>query len=705
MTSGNSLWVRTKENARRRRWLWIGNCFVFFMWMPIRFLAMCSSLQRDYGTNAGDIFIDSARNLLMSNIGFGNVSSLTSYSVMYSSFTTLLLIMLSAVIAAMEGYSYLYDRRKVDRFHSEPVSCRIRFFSIYLNGFKNFALPYLCSVLLSVLIGGYYHLLTGKMIGYFVGITVFTMLFFLAVYHMAILAVVLTGNYIAGVCGILAFLGIEWAIRSLVYRYCLAYYHTFSSYSRDEIMSPVFSVATIFLQGLRKFAVNGEKTVTALLRQMGSSVGGMLLLVVIALALAYLAYRNRPAEAAGHSMAFGFLKPLVKITAMVLAGLTLGWILSDLSGKSNYIVGIGFFMGVLLAHCIVGIILEQRLSAVFHNLWQLGLGIVISGLIFSVFAFDLTRFDDRVPKAADIDTVAIALSAQQNDSSSYYGDFIKVMVKRMYLKDTEAALQFAAADYFHQTGDNELLDYNNQYDVTTVLYRMKNGKEYYRTYYIDMAAQSDMMDRLLENEDYKKAVFRIYDEDYMVGYDRKQCYFEDVFGTKTLREEEIADLIECLKQDYTSYSYTNLRDEVEIGQISFNASDKNYIDQMSDSYAVYPFCKKTLAYLEQKGYYESGRTLLDEVKRVEITYYVDDDYMNVKTENYDDRAEIEEIISSCQLSNFGTWWKEQNDYISDVYVSTYTSDGNIQSFRVLKAKGIPDFVQKDLGYEAGTQKE
>ena len=207
----------------------------------------------------------------------------------------------------------------------------------------------------------------------------------------------------------------------------------------------------------------------------------------------------------------------------------------------------------------------------------------------------------------------------------------------MYLKDTEAALQFAAADYFHQTGDNELLDYNNQYDVTTVLYRMKNGKEYYRTYYIDMAAQSDMMDRLLENEDYKKAVFRIYDEDYMVGYDRKQCYFEDVFGPKTLREEEIADLIECLKQDYTSYSYTNLRDEVEIGQISFNASDKNYIDQMSDSYAVYPFCKKTLAYLEQKGYYESDRTLLDEVKRVEITHYADDDYMNVKTENYDDK--------------------------------------------------------------------
>ena len=41
--------------------------------------------------------------------------------------------------------------------------------------------------------------------------------------------------------------------------------------------------------------------------------------------------------------------------------------------------------------------------------------------------------------------------------SSYYGDFIKVMVKRMYLKDTEAAPQFAAADYFHQTGDNELL--------------------------------------------------------------------------------------------------------------------------------------------------------------------------------------------------------------------------------------------------------
>ncbi len=79
--------------------------------------------------------------------------------------------------------------------------------------------------------------------------------------------------------------------------------------------------------------------------------------------------------------------------------------------------------------------------------------------------------------------------------------------------------------------------------------------------------------------------------------------------------------------------------------------------------------------------------------------------MNVKMENYDDRAEIEAIINNCQLSNFGTWWKEQNDYMSDIYVSTYTGDGNIQSFRVLKAKGLPDFVQKDLEYEESTQEK
>ena len=107
---------------------------------------LCAPPAKRLRNECGDIFIDSARNLLMSNIGFGNVSSLTSYSVMYSSFTTLLLIMLSAVIAAMEGYSYLYDRRKVDRFHSEPVRRRIRFFSIYLNGFKNFAHCLTCAV-------------------------------------------------------------------------------------------------------------------------------------------------------------------------------------------------------------------------------------------------------------------------------------------------------------------------------------------------------------------------------------------------------------------------------------------------------------------------------------------------------------------------------------------------------------------------------
>ena len=704
MTSGNSLWVRTKENARCRRWLWIGNSFVFLLWLPIRFLAMCSSLQQDYGTNAGTVFTDSVRSLLISNIGFGNVTSLNSYSLLYSGFTTLLLIILSAIVTALEGYCYLYDRRKVDRFHSEPVSSRVRFFSIYLNGFKNFALPYICSVLLTILIGRYYHVMTWDLFAYFIALIVVVMLFFLAIYHMAILAITLTGNYITGVCGILAFLGIEWVVRNLVYRYCLAYYHTFSQYSRDEIMSPVLSVATVFLQGLRE-AAGGERTLSSLLRLMGGNIFWMVVLSVIALVLAYLAYHNRPAEAAGHSMAFGFLKPLVKIVAMVLAGLTLGWILSDLSGKSIYIVGIGIFFGVLLAHCIVSIILEQRLTAVFHHLWQLGFSIVLSGLIFSVFAFDLTGFDDRVPKETDIDTVAIMLTAQQNDSAAYYGDYIKMMVKRMYLKDTDVALQFAAADYYHQTGEDELLDYNNQYDATTVLYRMKNGKEYYRTYYVDMAAQRDMMDRLLDNEDYRNAVFKIYDSDYMAGYERKQGYFEDVFGTKSLREEELTGLIDCLKQDYEAYSYDKLCDEIQIGQVTFNAYNRDYADQLSDSYAVYPFCEKTLAYLTEKGYYDPDRSLSDEINHIEITYYVDDDFMNARTKSYGDVADCKEILKYCELTNFGFWWKEQNDYIENVYISSFTGDGNIQSFRFLKTEGMPDFVKEDLEYEEKAAEE
>ena len=119
---------------------------------------------------------------------------------------------------------------------------------------------------------------------------------------------------------------------------------------------------------------------------MGSSVGGMLLLAVIALALAYLAYRNRPAEATGHSMAFGFLKPLVKITAMVLAGLTLGWIFIGSFRKIKLYCRDWYFYGRTALPIVLSVSYwNSGLSAVFHNLWRLGLGIVISGLIFSVF--------------------------------------------------------------------------------------------------------------------------------------------------------------------------------------------------------------------------------------------------------------------------------------------------------------------------------
>ena len=43
------------------------------------------------------------------------------------------IVFLGAVIG-MQGFSYLYDRRKVDMYHSVPVSKQKRFWVIYVNG-------------------------------------------------------------------------------------------------------------------------------------------------------------------------------------------------------------------------------------------------------------------------------------------------------------------------------------------------------------------------------------------------------------------------------------------------------------------------------------------------------------------------------------------------------------------------------------------
>ncbi len=56
-----------------------------------------------------------------------------------------------AILIAVQGFSYLYDRKKVDMYHSVPVSAKRRFAVIYLNGFLMYIIPALFGICIGIL--------------------------------------------------------------------------------------------------------------------------------------------------------------------------------------------------------------------------------------------------------------------------------------------------------------------------------------------------------------------------------------------------------------------------------------------------------------------------------------------------------------------------------------------------------------------------
>lgn len=123
MTSKNSFWVSSRENHKRRIWVWI--------------VAVLSQILL-YGAMA-TIYLSRIKN----QYEMGAFRSVEAFRrAMYQAARDALafsdnlwpvLVFLSAVIG-MQGFSYLYDRRKVDMYHSVPVSKKKRFGVIYVNG-------------------------------------------------------------------------------------------------------------------------------------------------------------------------------------------------------------------------------------------------------------------------------------------------------------------------------------------------------------------------------------------------------------------------------------------------------------------------------------------------------------------------------------------------------------------------------------------
>lgn len=693
----SSLWTRILDNNRRNYWVGIVNMLALFFLMPLGFLATCASNLKYYESINNVDFQFTLREHLCRNILGPNERMI-------------ILLVIIAIFCAVEGYSYLYQMRKVDMLHSQPVSGRNRFFGIYLNGALYFVVPYGINVLLTIILAAYFKLLTTSLLGAFLLTMLYNILAFAAFYHTIILAVVLTGNYIACFCGIAAVLGTEWAFRSLFFSYCTTYLKTVSYRAKNQFMNPVFSVVTIYLQGVReaKYPDFSQRDTIfhagTIWLSSYKNVLNMTVIGLLTLAVAYWAYYHRPVEAAGEPVVIETVKTIAKIFAIILLSLTMGWVMGFLSGDNDLLVVTGLFAGAVLAQCVMEIIYEASITAVLGRIWQFVVAVAIVAVLFVGFRFDILRFDQSVPKPSDVESFALLFGPQEMDSY-YIGNqrTFRYMEKNLFMVDTDLIEKLGAADYFHQTGEKELHDDANAYTIVDILYRMKNGSKKYRSYYIDMEKQKELLDQIFKNEEYKRCYYPIIKDDFLKNEKKVDIQIDGLKKTySTMSPAFFTALKEAYRKDMTNYTFSDIAKNHQCGVISLSVFQNTLSEKYS--FPVYDSFVNVNALLDKNDFSISQKIECDEINKIELTYYpTSDDRMidpsqNEKSITIWEKDKIDSVLQCAKETTYGNAWKAQSQFYQNIIMYGILDSGNMVNFSFEKEKDIPGWIWKELSF-------
>ena len=289
MTLRNSFWASSRENHKRRIWVWIIAVLVqitSYVGVLTVYLSRIRMWNAEGTYRTAGEYREALLQATQDALGFQD--------------NLAVVILGLALMIGMQGFSYLYDRKKVDMYHSVPVDKNKRFLTIYINGIIIYLTATLASLLIGTIEAAVQRAVNGEVLTV-VGLGfVWNLLLFLAVYHTVILAVMLTGNRLITffAAGIFAFY--EMMLYSLINNMQYAFFETKDGtyVSLEPKLSVVNDYFTHTLE-IKYLEDAKEMAKTAL-----PFYGKWFVLAAVLLAVSWLCYRRRPSEAAGRALAF-----------------------------------------------------------------------------------------------------------------------------------------------------------------------------------------------------------------------------------------------------------------------------------------------------------------------------------------------------------------------------------------------------------------
>ena len=551
-----------------------------------------------------------------------------------------LAVIILAVTCGVSMFAYLHNRRKVDFYHSLPIS-RSRLFAVnYATGALCALVPYLVLHALSIVCTcamGFGEVVNASLIG----VIASNVIFFFLLYAMAAVTTILCGNtVITLLLGLWVYFGptlvtaLWQGLKSMF----------FQTYVTDASMTSLLFCSK-FAPLIQYFGVNGTKMHSWAVEpvytmdyaaglQESSAIGlliGYAVAAIVITALALFLFRIRKSERAGTALAFNPIKLPVKIIICVVMGTAFAEIFKMLVYESELWFWVGLVLGTVIFHCVVEIIYAFDFRAIFRKPLQL---VIILAVLCSGSA-------DRCSPTCSATTSGCRMRAALQRQRRWV-----TSVNRTLLSEPE---NIAAARQLAALGVESLnnTDENAQKECITVTFKLKNGKVKSRSYELPATDEVfTLKKQIYQSAEYKQKAWSLFAlGEVNEGYHRNIVFYtngDGYNGVGTLSDSQKAqEIIDTLKAE----TLTHTGDAMPVLRMEF--SQQNNDDYYSEgAVCVTDKDVKTLALIKKYTGIVPKAISAENVKSVALSIYLPDKdcWQGVQVT---DKADIDALLKNA----------------------------------------------------------
>lgn len=702
MTLKNSFLIDMTENLKRRSWVFWAGFLTFFCYFPGFLLLALNSIRSDYKNMTEEVA------LLQMQAEMRDIVN----EVFQINPVMPVLITAVAILIGIQGYVYLHNKRQVDFYHSQPVSRKRRFLILWVNGMVVFAMGYLINMLLGMVVAAAFGRMDMGIVLEAMKAFVIYFVYFLAISHLAMIAVFLTGNTLVSLLALGVLLVYEIAVRGMKEILFTSFFCTYPSDNVENIFSTWLSPICSML----KYAAEPE------IYSYGKTLFTLFLQAVLFGIIGFLLYQYRKSESHGSSISFSFIKEVVRFLLLVLIGVGGSALVFFAAGESVLLALAGGLFVVALGHVIIQLIYEVDLRVVFKKWFTAALSFAVAALIFFSFRYDWTGVDRYIPKQAKVDSVFINLSA--NSGICEYNNIYILpdgteVFRYSYVQNH---MRIKELDTIYKLLDNraivnqDTLKESMDLNSIRVDFHLKNGKKESRILYLNYEENLGLLDEIYHMEDYQTLNNQVMEEGFADTYQLAHAFYSNGMESYKVEDNLVKELLEAYKKDVINSSYKEIYYNLPIGKIEFEGiglQNQEYLNKWD--VLIYESYENTLKLLLKEGIPTKAaydEAFMDSIVQIKVqlvdrvSYYSGESLITRwsdynKTLIYENKEQFSEFMENA-IPEENRWWTESvripnQDYTIHLIMENSNSAYGSYAYEVFYQTGeLPDFIIKDL---------